>query len=142
MNKSLTTGILLLSYAILLCIGLLACGSSSDTPTESITEAEQSTTPTASTDSTAITEEGVSPMEESISSEEADEPRDPSSSEAVSADTMEDNTPEDADCPCGTKTTCSEMDSCEEATCYLIQCGLTRLDRDNDGIPCESLCES
>ncbi len=29
---------------------------------------------------------------------------------------------------------------CEEAKFYLTQCGLTRLDRDGDGVPCESLC--
>jgi deoxyribonuclease-1 len=41
---------------------------------------------------------------------------------------------------CGTKTTCSQMSSCEEAKFYLTQCGLTRLDGDGDGIPCASLC--
>ena len=28
---------------------------------------------------------------------------------------------------------------CEEARFYLTQCGLTKLDRDGDGVPCESL---
>jgi hypothetical protein len=32
------------------------------------------------------------------------------------------------------------MASCEEARFYLTQCGLTRLDNDKDGVPCESLC--
>ncbi|WP_083455615.1 excalibur calcium-binding domain-containing protein [Sphingopyxis sp. 113P3] len=32
------------------------------------------------------------------------------------------------------------MNSCEEAYFYLNQCGLHRLDRDDDGIPCESIC--
>jgi endonuclease YncB( thermonuclease family) len=41
---------------------------------------------------------------------------------------------------CGMKTTCREMSSCAEARFYLTQCGLTRLDRDHDGIPCESIC--
>jgi hypothetical protein len=41
---------------------------------------------------------------------------------------------------CGAKRYCNEMISCEEAKFYLIQCGLTRLDRDGDGVPCESLC--
>lgn len=41
---------------------------------------------------------------------------------------------------CGTKTTCSQMSSCEEATLYLQQCGVTRLDGDGDGVPCASLC--
>ena len=35
---------------------------------------------------------------------------------------------------------CKEMDSCAEAKFYLNQCGVSRLDRDNDGIPCESIC--
>ena len=41
---------------------------------------------------------------------------------------------------CGTKRYCKEMASCEEARFYLTQCGLTRLDGDRDGTPCESLC--
>ena len=41
---------------------------------------------------------------------------------------------------CGAKTTCSQMSSCEEATAYLTQCGLNRLDGDGDGVPCASLC--
>jgi endonuclease YncB( thermonuclease family) len=41
---------------------------------------------------------------------------------------------------CGAKRYCNEMASCNEAKFYLNQCGLTRLDRDGDGVPCESLC--
>jgi len=41
---------------------------------------------------------------------------------------------------CGTKRYCREMTSCQEAFAYLHQCGLKRLDGDNDGIPCENLC--
>ena len=41
---------------------------------------------------------------------------------------------------CGTKRYCREMASCAEARFYLSQCGLTRLDGDGDGIPCEKLC--
>lgn len=41
---------------------------------------------------------------------------------------------------CGTKTTCKQMSSCEEAKHYLNDCDVSRLDRDHDGIPCESLC--
>ena len=41
---------------------------------------------------------------------------------------------------CGVKTTCGQMSSCEEATFYLTQCGVKRLDGDGDGIPCASLC--
>ena len=42
--------------------------------------------------------------------------------------------------PCGTKKTCREMVNCEEARHYLRDCGLKRLDRDGDGVPCNSLC--
>lgn len=45
-----------------------------------------------------------------------------------------------ADFSCGSKRYCKQMASCEEARFYLNQCGLNRLDRDNDGIPCESIC--
>lgn len=41
---------------------------------------------------------------------------------------------------CGEKTTCKQMESCAEARFYLEQCGLSRLDNDKDGVPCESLC--
>ena len=44
------------------------------------------------------------------------------------------------DSGCGNKTTCGEMDSCEEAVFYLEQCGIASLDGDGDGTPCESLC--
>ncbi|MFZ1829220.1 MAG: thermonuclease family protein [Candidatus Competibacteraceae bacterium] len=41
---------------------------------------------------------------------------------------------------CGTKRTCKEMVSCEEAQFYLKECGWSRLDKDQDGTPCEALC--
>lgn len=41
---------------------------------------------------------------------------------------------------CGAKQYCREMSVCTEARFYLNQCGLTRLDGDGDGIPCETLC--
>lgn len=41
---------------------------------------------------------------------------------------------------CGTKRTCGEMTSCAEAMFHLKECGLSRLDGDNDGVPCEKLC--
>jgi deoxyribonuclease-1 len=41
---------------------------------------------------------------------------------------------------CGGKRRCGEMASCEEAKFYLTQCGVTRLDGDGDGTPCQSLC--
>ena len=41
---------------------------------------------------------------------------------------------------CGQKKYCKEMTSCEEALFHLEECGLSRLDGDNDGVPCEALC--
>jgi endonuclease YncB( thermonuclease family) len=41
---------------------------------------------------------------------------------------------------CGAKRTCGQMASCEEARHYLHDCGLQKLDRDGDGVPCESIC--
>jgi endonuclease YncB( thermonuclease family) len=41
---------------------------------------------------------------------------------------------------CGAKRYCREMASCAEARFYLEQCGLSRLDRDGDGVACEDLC--
>lgn len=38
------------------------------------------------------------------------------------------------------KTRCAQMESCDEAFFYLTQCGVRSLDRDKDGVPCESLC--
>ena len=41
---------------------------------------------------------------------------------------------------CGDKQYCKQMSSCAEAEFHLSSCGLTKLDGDGDGIPCESLC--
>jgi endonuclease YncB( thermonuclease family) len=41
---------------------------------------------------------------------------------------------------CGTKRYCKQMINCSEARFYLTNCGLSRLDGDSDGIPCEKLC--
>lgn len=43
---------------------------------------------------------------------------------------------------CSGKRFCGHMESCAEACHYLTQCGVGRLDRDKDGIPCESICNS
>lgn len=43
---------------------------------------------------------------------------------------------------CGSKYYCKEMTSCQEAMHYLNNCGLSRLDGDGDGVPCESICGS
>jgi hypothetical protein len=41
---------------------------------------------------------------------------------------------------CGTKRYCKQMQSCEEATYYMNHCGLSKLDSDHDGSPCENVC--
>jgi len=41
---------------------------------------------------------------------------------------------------CGAKTSCREMVNCEEARFFLESCGLSRLDSNNDGTPCERIC--
>ncbi|WP_103918653.1 thermonuclease family protein [Candidatus Venteria ishoeyi] len=41
---------------------------------------------------------------------------------------------------CSPRKTCSAMTSCKEAYYHLTSCGNGRLDRDKDGIPCESIC--
>lgn len=41
---------------------------------------------------------------------------------------------------CGAKRYCTQMNSCEEATYHYEQCGLSRLDGDSDGMPCENVC--
>lgn len=42
---------------------------------------------------------------------------------------------------CDYSKTCKKMTSCEEARFYLKECGDSSLDRDADGIPCESICK-
>jgi phosphatidylserine/phosphatidylglycerophosphate/cardiolipin synthase-like enzyme len=41
---------------------------------------------------------------------------------------------------CAGKTQCGQMSSCTEARFYLNQCGVKSLDKNRDGVPCESLC--
>lgn len=38
---------------------------------------------------------------------------------------------------CDGRTHCSQMTSCQEATYFLRNCPGTKMDGDNDGIPCE-----
>ncbi|MCG9079170.1 thermonuclease family protein [Laribacter hongkongensis] len=49
-------------------------------------------------------------------------------------------TPADSAASIGSKTTCRQMTSCDEAKRYLAA-GLTKLDRDGDGMPCELICK-
>lgn len=39
---------------------------------------------------------------------------------------------------CDGRTHCSQMRSCEEATFFLRNCPNTKMDGDNDGVPCEA----
>ena len=39
------------------------------------------------------------------------------------------------------KKTCSQIASCDEAFFLLRECGVTRLDRDQDGVPCDMRCQ-
>ena len=59
---------------------------------------------------------------------------------ATSSGTMRKN-PTSPDSACGKKRRCSQMASCEEAMYYLKVCGIRRLDRSHDGVPCKKLCE-
>lgn len=42
---------------------------------------------------------------------------------------------------CGKKRYCKEMSFCNEAMFFFKNCGIVNLDRDGDGIPCESFCK-
>jgi endonuclease YncB( thermonuclease family) len=52
----------------------------------------------------------------------------------------EESTPTPVGGRCGGKRYCRQMASCEEAHFYLEQCGVSSLDGDRDGRPCEVLC--
>jgi hypothetical protein len=41
---------------------------------------------------------------------------------------------------CERRPRCYELTSCADAMHYFRDCGLDRLDGDNDGVPCESIC--
>lgn len=64
----------------------------------------------------------------------------PDPTKSVESTTIID-TPQIKDSSCGNKKRCGEMSSCSEAMFYLKECGIVSLDRDRDGIPCESLCK-
>jgi len=49
--------------------------------------------------------------------------------------------PDPASWRCDAQPRCDEMSSCAEARYPLETCGLTRLDADGDGVPCEALCD-
>lgn len=38
------------------------------------------------------------------------------------------------------KRVCRDMESCDDAVFHLQECGMSRLDGDDDGTPCESIC--
>jgi hypothetical protein len=57
-----------------------------------------------------------------------------------SAPSSRSNEPSDSARACGSKRYCGQMTSCDEAMFYFLRCGVTRLDGDGDGVPCEKLC--
>lgn len=62
------------------------------------------------------------------------------SSNKEKSQTTEKNNRASKEFECGSKRTCGQMNSCEEAMFHLKSCGLNSLDRDRDGVPCESIC--
>ena len=61
----------------------------------------------------------------------------------ISLNTPTQTTPISQETPvysCQKKKTCSTISSCDEAYFYLGSCGFSSLDKNNDGVPCESLC--
>lgn len=60
-----------------------------------------------------------------------------SSAPTPTADTTQNN----SGYTCSGKRTCGEMTSCAEARFYLNTCGVSRLDGDKDGTPCETICK-
>jgi Excalibur calcium-binding domain len=65
----------------------------------------------------------------------------PDVSNALLGDTVKaPNPPNSAGFACAGKRTCKQMVSCEEATFYLKICGVSSLDGNRDGRPCNSLC--
>ena len=55
-------------------------------------------------------------------------------------DDTDDTDTTDSEFTCSGKKTCGEMISCAEARFYLTECGVSSLDGDKDGTPCESIC--
>lgn len=41
---------------------------------------------------------------------------------------------------CPSTISCSQIRSCDEAYHYLRDCGIKKLDKNRDGVPCEKLC--
>jgi len=74
--------------------------------------------------------------DESVASEAAT----PVEAAVPAASTVRDERPVSAPASqfrCDGRTHCSQMTSCEEATFFLRNCPDTKMDGDNDGIPCE-----
>ncbi|WP_010200467.1 excalibur calcium-binding domain-containing protein [Psychrobacter sp. PAMC 21119] len=56
----------------------------------------------------------------------------------IKPEPVQNSTTSNQDCS-GLPRTCGQMSSCAQAQ-KALQCGNGRLDRDNDGVPCESIC--
>ena len=78
----------------------------------------------------------VAPPEPSANADR--EPREPAPD--INEQALQPPAASPADLRCAVKRKCGEMSSCEEARFYLSSCRVRSLDRDGDGVPCESLC--
>ncbi|OQB05206.1 MAG: putative surface protein precursor [bacterium ADurb.Bin212] len=67
-------------------------------------------------------------------------PTSPSTQPTTSSNTTQTNSTPTSSYTCGTKKTCSQMTTCSEARYFLDTCGVSSLDRDKDGVPCEDIC--
>lgn len=55
---------------------------------------------------------------------------------------LDGNAEANGDFSCSGKRYCRQMSSCAEAHFYLTECGVSSLDGNSDGEPCEMLCET
>ncbi len=64
-----------------------------------------------------------------------------SSSSSSETQQPKDNQQQPSNPLCKSTITCKEMQTCSQAMFYFKECGLSFLDNDGDGIPCENVCK-